>query len=411
MTNPIASTSRKFYGFLKKDILLMTRRKKYLYLMILIPLLIGLIFLFFLNPAPRDVKIGVCDYDGTVDSHASVSNLPGFVTTFLPIENCTQNLISQIKSKKLSLGIEIPKGFSQTLASLKQAKLIVYYDNMDIAFANLVDWKVDSALQPYEKNIINNLNSEIKSRVAAIRSGVDIVLAAAQGSQTASQIQQVDSNLKTIEEIDTEFILNPIYTEKQPVYAQAETKDIGIAFVFPIVAIFVVLMLSSSSLIYDRKSNFLVRVKSSTSPIIYLLAKLVFFFLVTAINFIIILLLFIMYGANYALSFPHIINLLAFISVTNTLLGMIIGLISDNEGIAILFSFVVSFPFMLLSGIFYPTQTMPVLVQYLARIIPLNYHIEASKTVLLFGQSIGLKWVLVAVALFVLVYLMLKRKQ
>lgn len=191
MTNPIASTSRKFYGFLKKDILLMTRRKKYLYLMILIPLLIGLIFLFFLNPSPRDVKIGVCDYDGTVNSHASVSNLPGFVTTFLPIENCTQNLISQIKSKKLSLGIEIPKGFSQTLASLKQAKLIVYYDNMDIAFANLVDWKVNSALQPYEKNIINNLNSEIKSRVAAIRSGVDIVLAAAKGSQTASQFSRL----------------------------------------------------------------------------------------------------------------------------------------------------------------------------------------------------------------------------
>lgn len=404
MTNPIASTSRKFYGFLKKDILLMTRRKKYLYLMILIPLLIGLIFLFFLNPSPRDVKIGVCDYDGTANSHAVVSNMQGFVTTFLPIENCTQNLISQIKSKKLSLGIEIPKGFSQNLTNLKQAKLVVYYDNMDIAFANLMDWKVDSALQPYEKTIIDKLNTEIKTKVSAIRSGIELL-------GTNPQIQKIDSDLKTIEEIDTEFILNPIYTEKQPVYAQAETKDIGITFVFPIVAIFVVLMLSSSSLIYDRKSNFLVRVKSSTSPIIYLLAKLVFFFLVTAINFIIILLLFIMYGANYAFSFPHVINLLAFISVTNTLLGMIIGLISDNEGIAILFSFVVSFPFMLLSGIFYPTQTMPVLVQYLAKIIPLHYHIEYSKTVLLFGQSIGLRWVLVAVVLFVLVYWMLKRKQ
>ncbi|MEM4230482.1 MAG: ABC transporter permease [Candidatus Pacearchaeota archaeon] len=408
--NSILSISRKFYSYLKKDFLLMVKRKKYLYLLILIPLLIGLIFIFFLNPSPANIKVGVCDNDQTSYSRQAVSDLKGFNTIFLPIENCTQNLLSQIKSKQISLGLEIPKGFSQNLLNLKQVKIIMYYDNTDIAFANFISWKVDVSMEPYERSILNALNTELKARVSAIRTGVDFMLELTEDYKTAqSRIQKIDSDLKKIEEIETEFILNPVWTEHKPIYTE-KTKDAGFAFIFPIIALFIVLMLSSSSFIYDKKTNFLVRVKSSTSPIIYIFAKLVFFFVITLINFMIIYILFLLYGSSYNLSFLKILNLLAFISITNTLLGMLIGLVSDNEGVAILFSFIVSFPFMLLSGIFYPVQTMPLLVQYFAKIIPLNYQITYSKSVILFDQSIGFNWLWIALVLVILVYYFITRK-
>ncbi|MEM4270840.1 MAG: ABC transporter permease, partial [Candidatus Pacearchaeota archaeon] len=115
-------------------------------------------------------------------------------------------------------------------------------------------------------------------------------------------------------------------------------------------------------------------------------------------------------GASYSYNIIQIIHLLAFISITNTLIGLIIGIISDNEGIAILFSLVVSLPFMLLSGIFYPVQTMPLLVQYFAKIIPLNYQITYSKSVILFDQSIGFNWLWIALVLVILVYYFITRK-
>ena len=411
--NPLnfaVSVSRKFYGYLKKDIFLLIKRKKYLYLTILIPLLIGILFLFFLSPSQKNISIGVCDLDNTEYSRQAVSDLRGFTSIFLPAENCTQNLISQIKSKRLSLGLEIPKGFSQNLLNLKQSGIIVYFDNTDIAFANFIDWKIDVSMAPYERSVINGLNSELKSRLSAIRSGVDFIIDLAEDYPSArNRVQSIDSDLKEVEEIETEFILNPIYTDKRPIYSE-QTKDAGIAFIFPVIVLFVVLMLSASSFIYDKKANFLVRVKASTSPIIYILAKLVFFFIITLINFLIILFLFLAYGSSYPFSILKIFNLLAFISVINTLLGMLIGLLSDNEGIAILFSFVVSFPFMLLSGIFYPIQTMPALMQYFAKIIPLSYQINYSKSVLLFGQSIGLSWLWVAFALLVAVYYLITRR-
>jgi ABC-2 type transport system permease protein len=169
-------------------------------------------------------------------------------------------------------------------------------------------------------------------------------------------------------------------------------------------------MLSSASFIYDKKTNFIIRVKTSTSPIIYLLAKFVFFFAITLINFIIILLLFEISGASFNYNLLAILNLVAFIAVVDTAIGLIIGLVSDNEGVAILFSLIISLPFMLISGILYPVQTMPGVVQFFAKLIPLNYQVMYAKTVMLFGESFGLTWVYFAIGLFVIIYYLMRRR-
>jgi len=407
MIKPIA---RKFYGYLKKDVLLLVRRKKHMYLFLALPFIIGLLFIFFLNPSPNSLATAVCDNDGTDFSKQAISDLNGFSVTILDSENCVEEMSSLIKQGKYSLGLEIPKGFSNNLENLEQSRVLVYYDNTDIALANLVDWKVESSLAPFERSIINQLNNEIKNRISAIRSGVDLVSDFSKSSSSVDRrINEIDSDLKAIENIDTEFILNPIWTDSRPLYDD-EASDSGIAFVFPIIALFVVLMLSSTSIIYDRKTNFLIRVKSSTSPLVYLFAKIVFFFAITLVNFLIIFLLFIIYGSSFTFNIFQILNLVAFIAVTNTLMGMFIGSISDNEGIAVLFSLIISLPFMLVSGVFYPIQTLPKFVQILSRMMPMNYQIAYSKTVLLLGQSIGFKWIYGNLILFGIVYYIIRKK-
>jgi ABC-2 type transport system permease protein len=406
----IKSISRKFYGYLKKDVLLLVRRKKHMYLFLALPFVIGLLFLFFLNPSPNNLKTVVCDNDGTSFSKEAVSNLNGFSITFLDSKNCVDEMISLIKKGKYSLGLEIPQGFSNNLDNLEQSRILVYYDDTDIALANLINWKVESSLAPFERTIINQLNNEVKNRVSSIRSGVDLVSDFSKSSATLNKrVNEIDSDLKVIENIDTEFILNPVWIDSKPLYDK-QANDSGIAFVFPIIALFVVLMLSSTSIIYDRKTNFLIRVKSSTSPLVYLFAKLVFFFAITLVNFLIVFLLFIIYGSSFTYNIPQIINLVAFIAITNTIIGMFIGSISDNEGVAVLFSLIISLPFMLVSGIFYPIQTLPTFVQFLSKIMPMNYQIAYSKTVLLLGQSIGLTWIYVDIVLFGIVYYIIRKK-
>ena len=163
--NPLISVSRKFYGYLKKDLLLLYKRKKYLYLFLALPFIIGLLFIFFLDPTPGNISAAVCDHDSTQYSRQAVSDLAGFNIVFLSGENCSENLINAIKSKKFALGLEIPKGFSNNLLNMKQSRIVAHYDNTDIAFSNLMSWKVDSVLQPFERSVIDKLNNEIKIKI------------------------------------------------------------------------------------------------------------------------------------------------------------------------------------------------------------------------------------------------------
>ena len=403
--------SRRFYGYLKKDTMLLYKRKKYLYLFILLPLIIASLFLFALNPKDYDIKVGVCDFDNTDISRGAYSDLSGFNPKIFTGENCTENIKSQIKLGKLDLGLIIGNGFANNIKNLEQSKLQIYYDNTDIAFSNLISWKVDQSMVPFKRQIINNLNEELSNKVSSVRDGVDVIMEISSISSFANnKIEKADSDLKKIEDMETEFLVNPIWTEKIPVYEEDLKKDAGIVYIFPILAIFIILMLSSTSIIYDKNTNFLTRVKASASPISYILAKTIFFTILVLIQFLLILGLFMMNGASYALPIAGTIQLILFVGIIDTLIGFIIGLTTNNEGIAVLFSLMISFPLMLVSGIFFPVQALPKLIQWIGEILPLHYQINASKAVLLFGQKLSNTWIYFAVGLFIVVIWLVRKE-
>jgi ABC-2 type transport system permease protein len=408
MKNPIVAPALRFYGYLKKDTVLLYKRKKYLYTFILLPILIASLFLFALNPSDYTISVGVCDYDNTQLSQQAFQSLQGFDTTLLPKDNCYDELIAGMKRGNFDLGIEVPQGFTSNLENLKQGKLVVHYDNTDIAFSNLVSWKVDNSLEPFEKNVIDTLNSRLKEKISSIRDNVDFLLEFAP-SAINSKVEEIDEDLKNIEEMDTEFLVNPIWTDKRGIYGDVG-KSAGITFIFPVLALFITLMLASTSIIYDKKNGFIIRVKSSSSPLLYLLAKTIFFTLLVLIQFLIILILFWIYGSSYSLSIIEILKLVFCIGAIDTLIGFIIGLISENEGIAVLFSLIISFPLMLVSGLFFPIQTLPKIIQFIAKILPLQFQINSAKGVLLFGDKVSGNWIYGLVILFVAVWWLLRKR-
>ncbi len=400
----------KFYAYLKKDTLLLVKRKKYLSIFILLPLIIATLFLFALSPKGYNIKAGVCDFDHTNISNLAVQNLRGFDPIIINGTDCVEKMQEQIKQGKLDIGIEIGKGFSENLRELRQSKLVVYYDNTDIAFANLISWKIDQSLQPFKREIINNLNQELHSKVKAIRSGINIAVEfSGFNKKLQSKVKSTDDNLKSLEGMNTEFLTNPIWTDKRAVYSSGLKKDAGIIYIFPILAIFIILMLSSTSIIYDKNSGFITRVKASSSPLFYILAKLIFFTALVAVQFFIILILFMINGARYAMPPLAIIQLILFVGIIDALIGLIVGVISNNEGIAVLFSLMISFPLMLVSGIFFPTQALPRIISWTSSFLPLHYQIDATRQVLLFGQNLPYTWVYFAIPLIGVLYYLIRK--
>ncbi len=403
-------TCLKFWSYLKKDLLLFVKRKKYLYLTLLIPLVVALIFILMISPNNYSIKMGVCDFDNTQQSKQAINELQNFNAVFLENNgNCTDKLIQEVRSGTYAAGLEIGKGFSENINNLKQAKLVIYYDETDVAFSNLISWKVDASTKPFERKIIDNLNTELKNKVSSTRSNVEVAKELSSGT-IKNKVEEIDSNLQDIEQIETEFLVNPIWTEMRPVSSGKSAKENSIAFILPIILLFTLLMLSSTLFIYDKKNKFLTRVKTSTSISLYIFSKLVFFFILAIVQFLTVLLLYFAFGANYTINFLNILHLILAISLINTLIGLIIGLVSENEGIAILFSLVVSFPLMLLSGIFYPIQTMSGFMQKIVTSLPLHYEIGISKKVLLFNQGFSGNWFWFALILFIGVCYFVRKK-
>lgn len=408
MKQPLTPLLRNFFGFLKKDYYLLYKRKKYLYIFLLLPLVIASLFLFALNTSDYTIKVGVCDFDNTELSKGSFTDLNGFDTTILAQENCLNNLISGIGRGNFDLGMEIGKGFTQNIENLKQGKIIVYYDNTDLAFSNLVSWKVDQSMQPFERQVIDKLNTEVKQKLEGIREGVDILFEYS-GKGRIKNLDEADKDLRSLEEMETEFLVNPIWTDKRGIY-QDVGKSLGIVFIFPVLALFVILMLSSTSIIYDKKNGYLTRTKSSSSIFLYILAKVLFFVTLVLAQFLIIWILFLIYGASYSFQIPEIIKLIFYIGAIDSLIGLLIGIFSENEGIAVLFSLVVSFPLMLVSGLFFPIQTMPKIIQLVAKVLPLEFQIQAAKSVMLFNQGISNNWVWGIIALFIIAWIIIRKK-
>ncbi|GEM_PF-993844 len=382
---------RKFYGHLKKDLMLFYNRKKYLYIFLIFPILIAGLFLFLLSPTTASMRVGVCDLDQTPETQDMLTDLDDFDIVLLENENCTENLKNSIMEGKFELGLKIPNGFTENIENLEQASLITYHDNTDIALSRMVSWKMDSSLNPYRRSIIDGLNEELKQRISVARQSIDTAEQLTGGSGPLHEkIIEIDRDLERIEELDTDFIVNPIKTDSRGLHHELSMKYISIAFLYPIITLFLILMLASISIIYDDKTGFITRVKTSTTVLTYIFSKILFFFILSAIVFALFFGIFLLAGASLTFNLMEVVKLIFFVSITNSLIGMLIGNVAENEGIAILMSLFISFPLMLLSGLFFPLQNMPYIVQRVVEVLPLHLQIEATKSVILFNQHLGM---------------------
>ncbi|MCK5452123.1 MAG: ABC transporter permease, partial [Candidatus Aenigmarchaeota archaeon] len=106
-----------------------------------------------------------------------------------------------------------------------------------------------------------------------------------------------------------------------------------------------------------------------------------------------------------------LVKALLFISLVNTFAGIIIGLLSDSEGVAVLISLIITLPLLFLSGMFYPVDLMPFLVRMISDVMLLNTEILMMKQALLFGGVIAMEYFIIPFALFLAsVYLVGKNR-
>lgn len=150
-------------------------------------------------------------------------------------------------------------------------------------------------------------------------------------------------------------------------------------------------MMTSISIVREKeKGTMEVLLVSPTKPLMIIVAKAVPYIILAFIILIVILLM-----STFVLGVP-IKGSLFWIFVVSTLyillalsLGLLISTIAKTQLVALLLSaMVLLMPIMMLSGMMFPIESMPEILQYVSAIIPTRYYTSAMRKLMIMGVGI-----------------------
>lgn len=150
-------------------------------------------------------------------------------------------------------------------------------------------------------------------------------------------------------------------------------------------------MMTSIAIVREKEMGTMeVLLVSPMKPIYTILSKITPYFVLSCVNFITIMLL-----SVYALKVPIagsfwslvVVSLLyIFVSLA---LGLLVSTLTSSQQAAMLISGMgLMIPVMLLSGMIFPIENMPLWLQWLSEIIPARWYISAVKSIMIQGLGI-----------------------
>ena len=168
-------------------------------------------------------------------------------------------------------------------------------------------------------------------------------------------------------------------------------------------------MMTSISIVREKeKGTMEVLLVSPTKPLMIIVAKLVPY-LVLAFTILSIILLM----SFYVLGVP-IKGSLFWIYVVSTIyillalsLGILVSTIAETQLVALLISaMLLMMPVIMLSGMMFPIESMPKILQYISAIVPTRYYISAMRKLMIMGVGIEEVYFEVSILISMLIALM-----
>ena len=150
-------------------------------------------------------------------------------------------------------------------------------------------------------------------------------------------------------------------------------------------------MMTSISIVREKERGTMeVLLVSPTRPLMIIVAKAVPYLVLAFVILIVILLM-----AKYVLGVPLVGSLfwIFLISIVYILLALSLGLLISNVAntqlVALLMSaMVLLMPIVMLSGMIFPIESMPTILQWVSAIVPTRYYISAMRKLMIMGVGI-----------------------
>lgn len=154
-------------------------------------------------------------------------------------------------------------------------------------------------------------------------------------------------------------------------------------------------MMTSVSIVREKERGTMeVLLVSPVKPLYIMIAKTVPYFVLSIFILISILLI-----SKFILAVPiegSVITILAvslLYIVLALALGMLISVVSQTQVVALLLSgMLLIMPSTMLSGMIYPIESMPAVIQYISTIVPTRWYVSAIKKVMIMGVGVNMMY-------------------
>lgn len=315
--------------------------------LLVLPILMIILFGFGISTEIKNTKFAVYDPSMDDSSKAIVNKLQS--SEYFTLEEYLSDpkeIESFFKQGKVGLMVVFSERFYQNLLQTGEAQILLISDGTDPNTA--------STLTNYATRIIMEYMQDM--------------------NKTSSVPYQIHTEIKLL---------------YNPTMKGAYSTVPG---VMGMILMLICAMMSSISIAKEKELGTMeVILVSPMPPLLIILSKMVPYFTISLINFATVLCL-----AVFVLEVPIAGSLALLILVSiififvSLALGLLISSIVDSQIAALLFSVMgLIFPVVMLSGLMFPIENMPLILQGVAQIIPAKWYIAATRNIMIKGVGIG----------------------
>ena len=324
---------KQFISFVRKEFYHIFRDLRTMLILLGMPVVQIILFGFAITTEVKNVKVAVLDFSKDVSTRQIIDKLDA--SDYFNVRKSSSDLI-----------IVFEAGFDNNLRHTGKARVQLIADATDPNNATI--------LTSYASNIIADYQQ--------------------------SRIMQQQSPIQIIPQI--KLLYNP---GMQSAYN-------FVPGVMGLILMLICAMMTSISIVREKETGTMeVLLVSPVRPLWMIIAKMVPYFVLSCVNLVTILLL-----SVYVLHVPVAGSLfsLALLSwifiVVSLLLGLLVSTIARTQVEAMLFSgMVLMMPTVLLSGMIFPIENMPLPLQLISNVIPARWYIVGIKKIMIEGLGIS----------------------
>ena len=252
---------------------------------------------------------------------------------------------------------------------------------------------IETVFRHDEADIVVAFTPDFDANLSTGEAGIQLVVDATDpntGNMMAGYVQGIvghalQSGTQSSPIVQTHLLFNP----------QMKSAYNFVPGVMGLILMLICAMMTSISIVREKETGTMeVLLVSPIRPIFIILAKAVPYLVLSCVNLITILLLSVyvlhvpVEGSLWTLSFLSLLLIAVALS-----LGLLISCVVQNQVAAMIVSGMgLMMPVMLLSGMIFPIESMPAVLQWISNIIPARWYIQAVKKVMIEGLGMAAVW-------------------